>query len=205
MTNSRVRGTILNSFKLSIFSLTFLTQIGCAQQIEEGYFPGLNASAVLTDNCVQFDGYAIGTDETEDGDKVFDVYAGKTCEINSKIFSHRLGVEASLAGIWNEYLVFDEGTDVNGHDLRLISLNKSSDEFFLFSFEGEPSFGEDTLVFFAPSKTVATSSDCKNQAEEFAQWQEFEMEVRIGKKQKFSAKTKTVIPIDDEFICYGLQ
>lgn len=204
MTNRHVKVKNLDIVKLSIFSLIVFAQLGCAQHIAEPYFPGLNAGVVLTDSCVQFDGYAINTSEIE-GDREFNVYAGKTCDLNKKIFFHRLGVEASLAGVWNEYLVFDEGTDVNGHDLRLIPLNKSSDNFFLFSFEGEPSFSDDTIVFYAPSDIQATALDCKAQAEEFTQWQEFEMEVRIGKKQEFSVKTKTLTPIEGEFICYGLQ
>ncbi len=56
--------------------------------------------------------------------------------------------------------MLDEGTDVNEHNLRLVSLTKSEESYTL-AFEGyAPLFENKKVIYFTPSEEEATAKQC---------------------------------------------
>lgn len=101
---------------------------------EKSYFPGLPAGDSVSETCVNYLDHSVNITE-QDGDQQFDLYKNADCK-GPKNYSLVLEIDVNLAGIWQNFLVLDEGTDVNGHNLRLVSLT-DNDEFYTLAFEGD--------------------------------------------------------------------
>ncbi|HSC68966.1 MAG TPA: hypothetical protein VLC79_14810, partial [Cellvibrio sp.] len=150
--------TFLKSAKLALLFSVAISQISCAENTTEPYFPGLSDITAVSETCSNYQGYSIKLIEKE-GDQQFDLYKSPDCK-DAKIYSLVLGVEANLAGIWQNFLVFDEGTDVNGHNLRLVS-TVESEEVHTLAFEGDaPLFENKKIIYFVPSEEEATAKQC---------------------------------------------
>jgi hypothetical protein len=178
---------------------------GCdaASEAGDAYFPGLNSVVAVEGGCANQGSYSIKIVEGED-DQTFTIYKGKNCSKKNKLASHTLGIEANLAGIWQDFLVFDEGTDVNNHNLRLISIIKPN-ETFNFAFEGEPQFDKKDLTYYEPADKNATGKECKDQAEEIAEWERMEFPIFLAIKKEFSAETRAVKEFPNSYRCFGIQ
>lgn len=195
--------TFLKSTKLAFLLAATISQISCAQTSIEPYFPGLQEGTVVSETCSSYQGYSINLIEQE-GDQQFDLYKSSNCEgeIN---YSLVLGIEASLAGIWQNFLVFDEGTDVNGHNLRLVSL-VNSEEVYTVPFEGEPpQFENKKIVYFGPSENEASAKQCDLLGINFKEMMDNSAGVLIGPKYEFLAEAKKTIPIKGQYTCYAVQ
>ena len=194
---------LLKSAKLALLLSATIAQISCAQNTIEPYFPGLTEGIKASESCSNYQTYSINLTENE-GDQQFDVFQDKNCK-DKKIYSLTLGIEASFAGIWKNFLVFDEGTDVNGHNLRMISITNREEVYILY-FEGNaPQFEYDKLVYFAPSEQKATANQCNPLGIDFEDLKESSAEVLIGQKIEFSIETKKATPIKDQYTCYAAQ
>jgi hypothetical protein len=140
----------------------------------------------------------------KEGDQQFDLYKGMNCK-GKKSYSLVLGIEASLAGIWQNFLVFNEGTDVNGHNLRLVSLS-NSEEVYTLAFEGNPpQFDGKKITYFAPGEEEATAKQCEALGMDFQEMKESAAAVLIGSKFEFSVETKKATPITGQYTCYPVQ
>jgi hypothetical protein len=79
-------------------------------------------------------------------------------------------------------LVFDEGTDVNGHNLRLVSLS-NSEEVYTLAFEGNPpQFEGKKITYFAPGEEEAKAKQCEALGMDFQEMKESSAAVLIGSK-----------------------
>jgi hypothetical protein len=194
------------SLKTAQFALllsTTFTQISCAQNTIESYFPGLPEGVAVSESCSNYQDYSINLIEKE-GDQQFDLYKGVTCK-GKQSYSLALGIEASLAGIWQNFLVFDEGTDVNGHNLRLVSLS-NNEEFYTVAFEGNPPrFESKKITYFAPGEEEAKAKQCEALGIDFQEMKENSAAVLIGPKFEFSVETKKTTPIAGQYTCYPVQ
>jgi len=195
--------TFLKSARLVLLLSAVISQISCAQNTIESYFPGLPEGTVASETCSNYQGYSINLIEKE-GDQQFDLYKSNNCE-GKKNYSLVLGVEASLAGIWGNFLVFDEGTDVNGHNLRLVSLS-NSEEVYTVPFEGDsPQFESTKIIYFAPSENEATAKQCDSLGIDFKELKDNSAGVLIGPKYEFWAETKKATPVKGQYTCYAVQ
>jgi hypothetical protein len=198
-----MKPTFLESARFALLLSAAITQISCAQNTIEPYFPGLPEGIAATESCTNYQGYSINSFEKE-GDQQFDFYKNKNCE--GKInYSLILGIEASLAGIWQNFMIFDEGTDFNGHNLRLVSLSNSK-EFYTLAFEGvPPKFEGKKIIYFAPSEIEASAQQCDSLGIDFQEMKDNSAGVLIGPKYEFLAETKKAIPIIGQYTCYVVQ
>lgn len=195
--------SFLKSVQAALLLSTAFTQISCAQNTIEPYFPGLSEGIVVSENCVNYQNYSINLIEKE-GDQQFDLYKGTNCK-GRQSYSLVLGIEASLAGIWQNFLVYDEGTDVNGHNLRLVSLS-NAEEVYTLEFEGNPpQFDSKKITYFAPSEEEAKAKQCEAVGIDFQEMKESSAGVLIGSKFEFSAETKKAAPIAGQYTCYAVQ
>ena len=195
--------TFLKSAKVVLLLSASLAQISCAQSTIESYFPGLPEGASVSESCSYYQGYSINLTEIE-GDQQFDLYSSTNCK-GKKNYTLTLGIEASLAGIWQNFLVFDEGTDVNGHNLRLVSLS-NSEEVYVIAFEGDaPQFDNKKITYFAPSENEATEKQCDSIGINFQEMKESSTGVLVGPKNSFLAETKIAAPIKGQYTCYPVQ
>lgn len=185
-----------------LFTATF-SQLGCAQNKIDPYFPGLTEGIQTSENCLSFQDYSVNLTDI-DGDQQFDLYQGTACE--GKIMqSLTLGIEANLAGVWKNFLIFDEGTDINGRNLRLTSITDKAETYSLF-FEGKPpEFKSNKIVYFSPSEQQASADQCDSVGIDFKDLKEHATDVLIGHKFEFSAETKKSTPIHDQYTCYPVQ
>lgn len=191
------------SANLTILLLAVIVQISCAQNAIEPYFPGLAEGTKVSESCSSYQDYSINLTEI-DGDQQFSLFQSTNCK-GEKVYSVTLGIEASLAGIWQNLLVFDEGTDVNGHELRLVSVT-NSEEFFTLAFEGvAPGFENKKITYFAPSEQIATESQCNPLGINFKDLKDNSTEVLIGPKFEFLAETKKTVPVKGQYTCYAAQ
>lgn len=174
-----------------------------AYDSDDAYFPGLTVAKTINKNCLNHGAYSIKTVDDE-GDQNFHVYKNKDCSKENKLSSYILGVDANLAGVWKDFLVFDEGTDVNSRNLRLISLTKT-DEVFNFYFETEPRFEKEHLIFYEPTTDAATGKECEGQAEEVAEWKRMEFPIFLAVKTEFYAETRTTKKFSNSYRCFGVQ
>jgi hypothetical protein len=116
-----------------------------------------------------------------------------------------LDISSTLAGVWQGFVVFDEGTDVNGHSLRIVALS-NPEEIYTPEFEGDaPRFTNDTLTYYAPSEDVATAKVCEQLGLDYRDMKGHATEVYIGYQYQFSTKTKKTIKIKDQYTCYAVQ
>jgi hypothetical protein len=195
--------TFLKSAKLALLFSVAISQISCAENKIEPYFPGLSEGTASSETCSNYEGYSINLIEKE-GDQQFDLYKGSDCK-GLKSYSLFLGIEANLAGVWQNFLVFDEGTDVNGHNLRLVSTIKS-EEIYILAFEGDaPQFKSKKITYFSPGETEATAKQCDSIGIDFQEMKENSAGVFIGPKYYFLAETKTATPIKGQYTCYPVQ
>jgi hypothetical protein len=194
---------MLKSAQFALLLSTTFAQISCAQNTIEPYFPGLPEGIAVSESCSNYLDYSINLTEKE-GDQQFDLYKGRNCK-GKQNYSLVLGIEASLAGIWQNFLVFDEGTDVNGHNLRLISLS-NSEEFYIVEFEGNPpQFESKKIIYFSPGEEEAKSEQCEALGIDFQEMKESSAAVFIGSKFEFSAETKKTTPLTGQYTCYPVQ
>lgn len=194
---------LLNTAKLALLFSTGITQISYAQTMIEPYVPGLPEGTVASETCSNYEGYSINLIEKE-GDQQFDLYKNADCK-GSKNYSLVLGIEASLAGIWQNFLIFDEGTDVNGHSLRLVSTVKS-EEVYTLAFEGDsPLFENKKIIYFAPSEEEATAKQCNALGIDFKDLKENSARVLIGHQFEFLFEIKKPIPVKGQYTCYAVQ
>lgn len=193
----------LKSTRLAFLLSAAISQISCAQNTIEPYFPGLSKGTVASETCSSYEGYSINLIEKE-GDQQFDLYKSADCK-DQKVYSLVLGIEASLAGIWQNFLVFDEGTDVNGHNLRLVSL-VNSEEVYTVPFEGEPpQFDSKKIIYFGPGENEATAKQCDLPGINFKEMKDNSAGVLIGPKYEFLAETKNAVPVKGQYTCYVVQ
>lgn len=198
-----MKRTFLKSVKLMLLLSTSISQIIWAQDTIEPYFSGLPKGIAISETCSNYRGYSINLTEKE-GDQQFDLYKSTSCS-GTKTYSLLLSIEASLAGIWQEYLVFDEGTDVNGHNLRLVSLTNSEDVYILY-FEGSPPvFDNEKITYFAPSEEEATAKQCIALGIDYGDLKENSAGVLIGHKAEFLLETKKSVPVRAKYTCYAIQ
>ena len=188
---------------LAVVGLFLLSNNSIAQNMIEPYFPGLSEGTAVSETCSNYEGYPIDIIEKE-GDQQFDLYKNADCK-GSKTYSLVLGIEASLAGIWQNFLVFDEGTDVNGHNLRLVSTVKS-EEVYTLAFEGDsPRFENKKIIYFAPSEEEATAKQCNALGIDFKDLKENSAGVLIGHQFEFLPETKKSVPVKGQYTCYAVQ
>lgn len=198
-----MKSILLNSAKLALLFSTGIAQISYAQNMIKPYFPGLPEGTAASETCSNYEGYSINLIEKE-GDQQFDIYNSNDCK-GKKVYTLTLGIEASLAGIWQNFLVFDEGTDVNGHNLRLVSVS-NSEEVYVLAFEGDaPQFDSKKITYFTPSESEATANQCDSVGIDFQEMKENSAGVLIGPKYYFLAETKTATPIKGQYTCYPVQ
>lgn len=198
-----MKSTLLNSAKLALLFSTGIAQISYAQAMIEPYFPGLPEGTAAYETCSNYEGYSINLIEKE-GDQQFDLYKNADCT-GPKTYSLVLGIEANIAGIWQNFLVFDEGTDINGHNLRLVSTIKS-EEVYTVAFEGDaPQFENKKIIYFAPSEEEATAKQCDKLGIDFKDLQENSAGVLIGHQFEFLLETKKFAPIKGQYTCYAAQ
>jgi hypothetical protein len=195
--------TFSKSAKLALLFSVAISQISCAENKMEPYFPGLSEGTAPSETCSNYQGYSINLIEKE-GDQQFDLYKSDDCK-GPKNYSLVLGIEASLAGIWQNFLVFDEGTDVNGHNLRLVSLT-NSEEFYTLAFEGDaPHFEKNKIVYFAPSEEEAKAEQCNAVGIDFKDLKENSAGVLIGRQFEFLLETKKTVSVKGQYTCYAAQ
>lgn len=195
--------TFLESAKLALLFLVAISQISCAENKIEPYFPGLSEGTAASETCSNYEGYSINLIDKE-GDQQFDFYKNVDCT-GPKTYSLVLGIEANLAGIWQDFLIFDEGTDVNGHILRLVSL-ANSEEFYTLAFEGNaPQFESKKIIYFAPSEEEATAKQCNTLGIDFKDLKENSADVLIGHQFEFLLETKKSVPTKGQYTCYAVQ
>lgn len=195
--------TFLKSAKLALLFSVAISQISCAENKIKPYFPGLSEGTAASETCSNYESYSIKLIEKE-GDQQFDLYNNTDCK-GPKTYSLVLGIEASLAGIWQNFLVFDEGTDVNGHNLRLVSTVKS-EEVYTVAFEGDaPQFENKKIIYFAPSEEEATAKQCNTLGIDFKDLKENSAGVLIGHQFEFLLDTKKSVPVKGQYTCYAFQ
>lgn len=188
---------------LAVVGLFLLSNNSIAQNTIEPYFPDLSEGIAASETCSNYEGYSINLIEKE-GNQQFDLYKNANCK-GPKNYSLVLGIEASIAGIWQNFLVFDEGTDVNGHNLRLVSLTKS-EEFYTLAFEGDaPRFENKKIIYFAPSEEKATTKQCNLLGIDFKDLKENSADVLIGHQFEFLLETKKSVPVKGQYTCYAVQ
>lgn len=101
--------------------------------------------------------------------------------------------------------MFDEGTDVNGHNLRLVSSTKS-EEFYILAFEGDaPQFENKNIIYFDSSEQEATAKQCNLLGIDFKDLKENSAGVLIGHQFEFLLETKKSVPVKDQYTCYAVQ
>lgn len=94
-----------------------------------------------------------------------------------------------------KFLVFDEGTDVNGHILRLVSTAKS-EEVYTLAFEGDaPQFENQKIIYFAPSEEEAKAEQCNALGIDFEDSKENSSGVLIGHQFEFLLEIKKTVLI----------
>ena len=195
--------SFLKSAKLALLLSATISHISCAENKIEPYFPGLSEGTAASETCSNYEGYSINLIEKE-GDQHVDLYKNADCK-GPKTYSLVLGVEASLAGIWQNFLVFDEGTDVNGHNLRLVSAVES-EEVYILAFEGSaPQFENKKIIYFAPSEEDATAKQCNALGIDFKDLKENSAGVLIGQQFEFLLETKMPVPVKGQYTCYAVQ
>lgn len=198
-----MKNIFLQPCKLILLLMAAIPQISCAKNTIEPYFPGLSAGAAVSEHCSKFHEYSIHLIEQE-GDQLFSLFKSPDCT-GEKRYDLTLGIEATLAGIWQEFLVFDEGTDVNGHSLRLVSLT-NAEEVYILEFEGEaPRFGSNKITYFAPTEKEATAQQCSSIGINYQEVSDNSAGVLIGEKYEFSTETKKPIDIKGQYTCYAVQ
>ena len=198
-----MKSTFLKSAKVGLLISTTISQISCAQDAIEPYFSGLPQGITVSESCSNYYGYSINLTEKE-GDQQFDLYKGASCS-GTKIYSLVLGAEANLAGVWQDYLVFDEGTDVNGHNLRLVSLTNNNELYTLY-FEGAPpEFDNKKITYFSPSEEEATAKQCDPLGIDFKDLEENSAGVLIGHQVEFLLETKKSVHVEGKYTCYAVQ
>lgn len=195
--------SLSNSLRLALLASAAITQVSCAHNTVDPYFPGLTESIQTSESCLSFQDYSVDLTET-DGDQQFDLYQGVNCK-SKIIYSLKLGIEANLVGVWQNFLVFDEGTDVNGRSLRLTSITNKTETCTLF-FEGaSPEFKSNKIIYFAPSEQQASADQCNSLGIDFKDLKANSADVLIGQKFEFSAETKKAAPVKDQYTCYPVQ
>lgn len=198
-----MKSVFLSSAKITFLLSAAMSQLSCSQNAADPYFPGLTDGIQTSESCLSFQDYSVNLTEI-DGDQQFDLYQGTNCK-SKTIYSLTLGIEANLAGVWQNFLVFDEGTDVNGRNLRLASIANKTETYTLF-FEGEsPEFKSNKIIYFAPSEQQASADQCSFAGIDFEDLKANSADVLIGQKFEFSAETKKSAPVKDQYTCYPVQ
>lgn len=186
---------------ISILLLLVAAEASCSTDLSEPYFFGLSPAIVVSDSCTGYGDYSaklIGSDENQ----LFDIFHNKNCQDKPLL---QLDLDSTLAGVWQGFVVFDEGTDVNGHSLRIVALS-NPEEIYTPAFEGDaPRFTNDTLTYYAPSEDVATAKACESLGLDYRDMKDHADAVHIGYQYQFSAKTKKTIKIKDAYTCYAVQ
>jgi len=191
--------------KMNILPLLFLaaTEASCNADLPEPYFFGLSPAIVVSDSCTGYDDYSVKLTESDEA-QLFDIFHNKNCQDKSAL-QLDLDIDSTLAGVWQGFVVFDEGTDVNGHSLRMVALS-NPEEIYTPEFEGDaPRFTNDTLTYYAPSEDVATAKVCEPLGLDYRDMKDHADAVHIGYQYQFSAKTKKAIKIKDQYTCYAVQ
>ncbi|PUA30463.1 MAG: hypothetical protein B0W54_08200 [Cellvibrio sp. 79] len=194
---------LVKSAKLALLFSVAISQICYAENMIEPYFPGLPGGTAASETCSNYQGYSINLIEQK-GDQQFDLYKETDCK-GPQIYSLALGIDANLAGVWQSFLVFDEGTDVNGHSLRLVSIS-NNEEIYTLAFEGDaPQFESKKIIYFTPSEEEATAKQCSALGIDFKDLKENSAGVLIGHKFEFLLETKKSAPAKGQYTCYAVQ
>lgn len=191
--------------KISFFPLLFLvaTEASCSAELPEPYFFGLNPGVLVSETCTTYGDYSVKLTESDEA-RLFDVFHNKSCQ-EKPVLQLDLDIDSTLAGVWQGFVVFDEGTDVNGRSLRMVALN-NPEEIYTPSFEGDaPRFTNYTLTYYSPSKDIASAKACESLGLDYQDMKNHADAVHIGYQYEFSAKTRKTTQIRNSYTCYAVQ
>jgi hypothetical protein len=182
-----------------------LFPLGCSGENTENFeplFTGLKAGQRDQQDCVSIADASVKI-EFNDFDQNLNIYRSKGCKESSKANMLVIPVEAQLAGMWNGFVVLDEGTDVNGREIHLISINDATKKYSIY-YVNQPLFEENQVTYFEATEKEAKLADCAEQAPEVTQWNEMGFPLMIAQQKILDIKTGKTRSTD-VFSCYPLQ
>lgn len=163
----------------------------CAQQSQER---PLEAVA----ECTQLGGhsYALTSNELM---QQFMLFNTDNCEAKSKLSQFEIEVDTTPIAIWNDWILFDQGSDESSHEILIATFK--GETLKSASFIGEVEAGAE-IVYYTPTEEEATSTDCPNQ-QEAEEWERFGFVILKAKAQRIS--TSLEITETNEFTCFALN
>ena len=182
-----------------------LMALGCSGENTgkfEPLFTGLSSGQRDAQDCVSVADSFVRI-EFDDFDQKLNIYQSKDCKESSRTGVLEIPVEAQLAGLWNGFVVLDEGTDVNGREIHLISINDSAKKYSIY-YVNQPLFEESRITYFEATEKEAKIADCAGQEPEVAQWREMGFPLMLAQKKILDTKTGNT-RFMDVFSCYPLQ
>lgn len=180
-----------------------LSSLGCSGETKhfEPLFAGLNAAQKSEQGCVSVADTSVKI-EFNDFDQNLNIYRSAGCK-EPKANIVVIPVEAQLAGLWNGFVVLDEGTDVNGREIHLVNINDSTKKYSIY-YVHQPLFEESQVAYFEPTEKEAQAADCTGQVSEVEQWREMGFQVMLAQQKVLDSKVG--IPrLTKVTSCYPLQ
>ena len=126
------------------------------------------------------------------------------CDEKDLSFSQEVSIETQVVGIWNDYLVLDEGTDVNSREVHLININNKAEK-YRFNYALQITFKPAFFIFFQPLEQEANAALCaKEQTKEIKEWSKFGFALGLSREMIFDIKKKTSVT-GEKKLCYPIQ
>lgn len=129
----------------------------------------------------------------------FMLFNTENCAAKSKLTQFEIEVDTIPIAIWNDWILFDQGSDESSHEILIATLK--GETFKSASFIGEVKVGAE-VEFYTPTEEEITPTDCPNQ-QEAEEWERFGFIVLKAKVQSIS--TSLEITDTKEFTCYALN
>jgi len=152
-------------------------------------FPGLNGGTQLGE-CYRLGEIALRI-TTQDLEQKLSLHSGANClHDDSHQTSRSIAITSQLAGLWGEYIVFEDGSGPDSRELVLLE-GKDLSEVARFEYTGEAEFNATHLLAYRSTGKPAETCECSDK-ESYAEWVEMGFEVELI--QQFEVSTKDLKP-----------
>lgn len=159
---------------------------------------GLGHPLEVAKNCFSFPTGSVSLEEGQPG-----FFKDQYCQHPSKVRPLIDGHVSAFIGWKMNYLIFQEGTDVNAQTLLIVDMF-SLKRVASLDFVGDWRNGGSEILFYQPLGRDAKAGECPNQDEEIAEWKGEKMGVGIAKEHKFDLLTQKTSELQQDH-CFPVQ
>jgi hypothetical protein len=173
-------------------------QLDYEQLAESDTPPGIQKPVVQNENCFSF---PTGSVLNEDGH--FRFFKDASCKHPLKVMPFHSDFVSAFIGWKMNYLIFQEGTDVNSQTLLLVDMYQYKTLFELH-FVDDWQVGGSEILFYSPLDREAKADECSSQAEDIKAWRDHGATIGIAQQKRFDLLTQTISDLDSSY-CFPLQ